>query len=262
MKDLRATVAGAKVIQCLFNATIREAIRAKLLYIAIFFSVMILASGSLFGSVSIGDHVQIVKDFGLFSVSIVSVCFTIFTGSSLLNKELTQKTIYNIMSKPIFRWHFIVAKFAALAVIGSGLILSMGLVLMLYVSILQSSFDCSLFVAYVFMILEVILVAAILLFFSSIVVTPLLNGLFTVGIFIVGRCSVYLKGVPGVEVNTLQKVLYYILPHFDSLWVADGVVFQVFPDVTYFIFSLVYVILYSTILIVIACIVFNFKEFN
>lgn len=262
MKDLGTPVSGITAIRYLLIATIREAIRAKLLYIALFFSIMILASGSLFGSVSIGDHVQIVKDFGLFSVSAISVLFTILTGSALLNKELSQKTVYNIMSKPIFRWHFIVAKFAALAVIGSGLVLSMGLVLSLYTSALQSSFDFSLFVAYVFMMLEVILVAAIILFFSSIVVTPLLNGLFTLGVFIVGRCSVYLKGVPGGEANTFLKKLYYIVPHFDSLWVADGVVFQVFPDLTYLFYSSAYVILYSTILIIIACIVFNYKEFN
>jgi len=262
MADFGTPVTGLKAIRYLLNATIREAVRAKLLYIANFFSVMILASGSLFGSVSIGDHVQIVKDFGLFSVSVVSVTFTIISGSSLLNKELTQKTIYNIMSKPICRWHFIVAKFSALAAIGSGLVWSMGLVLSLYVSLLQSSFDCSLFVAYVFMMLEIILIAAIILFFSSIVVTPLLNGLFTIGIFIVGRCSVYLKGVPGGEVNTLLGKLYYVVPHFDSLWIADGVVFRVFPDFMYFFYSSAYVILYSTILIIIACIVFNYKEFN
>jgi ABC-type transport system involved in multi-copper enzyme maturation permease subunit len=262
MADFGTPVTGLTAIRYLVSATVREAVRAKLLYVAIFFSVMILASGSLFGSVSIGDHVQIVKDFGLFSVSIVSVLFTILSGSSLLNKELSQKTIYNIMSKPICRWHFIVAKFIALALIGSGLVLSMGGLLSLYVSALQSSFDISLLVAYVFMMLEIILIAAVIMFFSSIVVTPLLNGLFTIGIFMVGRCSVYLKGVPGVESNSFQKSFYYVVPHFDSLWVADGVVFKVFPDITYFCYSLAYVILYSTMLIITACIVFHYKEFN
>jgi ABC-type transport system involved in multi-copper enzyme maturation permease subunit len=262
MTDFRQPLTGVTAIRYLFGATIREAVRAKLLYIAIFFSVLIVASGSLFGSVSIGDHIQIVKDFGLFSISIVSVFFTILSGSSLLNKELSQKTIYNIMSKPIHRWHFIVAKFAALAVIGSGLVLSMGLVLSCYISLLQGWFDSSLFVAYFFMMLEIVLIAAVILFFSAIVVTPLLNGLFVMGIFIVGRCSVYLKGVPGMESNSFLKSFYYLVPHLDSLWVADGVVFYVFPDLRYFFYSYSYVILYSAILILTACVVFNYKEFN
>jgi hypothetical protein len=100
------------------------------------------------------------------------------------------------------------------------------------------------------------------MFFSSIVVTPLLNGLFTMGIFIVGRCSVYLKGVAGMESHAFFKYFYYVVPHFDSLWVADGVVFKVFPDLTFFCYSSIYVMLYSTILVITACIVFNYKEFN
>ena len=255
-------VSGTITIPYLVSATIREAIRAKLIYVSLFFSLMIVASGTLFGSVAIGDHIQIIKDFGLFSVSIVSIFFTILSGSSLLSKELSQKTIYNIMSKPICRWHFVIAKFIALAIIGSGLVLSMGVILSCYVSLLQLSVDFSLLVAYVFMILEVVLIAAFTLFFSSIVVTPLLNGLFTIGIFIVGRSSEYLNETAQVSGNTLLKLLYNVLPHFDSLWVGDGVVFRVFPDPTFFFLSLVYVFLYSSILIITASVVFNYKEFN
>jgi len=166
------------------------------------------------------------------------------------------------MSKPICRWHFVIAKFIALAIIGSGLVLSMGVILSCYVSLLQLSVDFSLLVAYVFMILEVVLIAAFTLFFSSIVVTPLLNGLFTIGIFIVGRSSEYLNETAQVSGNTLLKLLYNVLPHFDSLWVGDGVVFRVFPDPTFFFLSLVYVFLYSSILIITASVVFNYKEFN
>src|SRR4029450_6500138 len=94
--------------------TAREAIRNKLLYSILLFAVLVVAVAALFGSVSIGDSMKFVKDFSLMSVSLFGVAIAVMLGVSMLNKEIGRKTIYNILSKPVARWEFIVGKFLGL----------------------------------------------------------------------------------------------------------------------------------------------------
>ena len=48
------------------------------------------------------------KDFSLMSVSLFGVIIAIVLGVNLLHQELGRKTIFNILSKPVARWQFIV----------------------------------------------------------------------------------------------------------------------------------------------------------
>ena len=54
------------------------------------------------------------KDFSLMSVSLFGVIIAVVLGVNLLHQELGRKTIFNILSKPVARWQFIVGKFLGL----------------------------------------------------------------------------------------------------------------------------------------------------
>ena len=95
--------------------TFREAVRNKILYSVLAFAVLLVAISALFGSVTIGETQRVIKDFGLFALSFFGAISTIICGVSLLNKELKQKTIHNIISKPVARWEFIVGKYLGLS---------------------------------------------------------------------------------------------------------------------------------------------------
>jgi ABC-type transport system involved in multi-copper enzyme maturation permease subunit len=246
----------------LTHATVRESVRAKLLYGVVFFAVFLVVAGALFGSVAIGDHNQIIKDFGLFSISLMSVLYTILIGATLLHKELSRKTIYNIMSKPISRWHFVVAKFFGLIIVGEMLVLFTGAALSTYLYFLQGVVDFNLFYAYAFIMMELVLIAAFVIFFSCMVVTPLLNGLFALGIFIGGRSSEYLTQMSDISGSLLPDYIYYVTPHLDALWVGDDAVFGIVPTDDYILWSFLYVMAYSTILIVLAVFSFQRREFQ
>jgi hypothetical protein len=112
------------------------------------------------------------------------------------------------------------------------------------------------------MAFEIMLIAAITIFFSSIVVTPFLNGLFAISLFIVGRSANYLKVMADETGSPLLRYLYCLVPRFDSLWIGDGVIFGLYPDASLYFYSFLYVVLYSMLLIMIATIFFNNREFN
>src|SRR5690242_2971457 len=103
-----------KILALALN-TAREAVRNRILYSILFFAVLMVAVSAVFGAASIGDQVKYMKDFSLMSVSLFSVIIAIVLGVNLLHQELGRKTIFNILSKPVARWQFIVGKFFGLS---------------------------------------------------------------------------------------------------------------------------------------------------
>ena len=84
-----------KVMNIALN-TVRETIRSKILYSLFFFLILLLAVSAFFGTVTIGDQEKVIKDFGLFALSLFSVLYAVISGSLLLAKELQRKTLYNL----------------------------------------------------------------------------------------------------------------------------------------------------------------------
>src|SRR5262245_18703205 len=152
--------------------TAREAIRNRILYSILFFALLMVVISAVFGAASIGDQMKYMKDFSLMSVSLFGVIIAIVLGVNLLHQELGRKTIFNILSKPVARWQFIVGKFfglfATLAVVVG--LMSVGVVA--FFGHMAGHVDWGLASAAVAALLEIMMVIAVALFFSSLVVTP------------------------------------------------------------------------------------------
>jgi ABC-type transport system involved in multi-copper enzyme maturation permease subunit len=125
--------------------TFREALRNKILYSVLFFAVLLIGISAFFGAVSIGQQEQVIKNFGLFSLSFFGAIITILSGVSLLSKELKQKTVYNILSKPINRWEFILGKYLGLTFTVCLLVALMGIGLVIFVACFERRVDWLLF---------------------------------------------------------------------------------------------------------------------
>ncbi|MBL7661951.1 ABC transporter permease subunit [bacterium] len=248
--------------------TFREAIRSKVLFTVFFFVALLIAIAAVFGSVSIGDHAKVVKDFGLFSISFFGAVVAIISGVSLLNKELKQKTIYNILSKPVTRLEFIVGKFLGLAFTTSIIIMLMGACVMTLTFFIEGKWDL-LFLQGIFMtILEIIVICAVTMFFSSLVVTTILSGLFTFAAYLGGRGIEYINyfftsgEFTRPELIPMAKLFRTILPHLNNFNFADRLVYGhpiSAPEATW---AVVYCLSYSMIVLILAAFIFDTREFN
>jgi ABC-type transport system involved in multi-copper enzyme maturation permease subunit len=244
--------------------TAREAVRNKLLYSILLFAVLVVAVAALFGSVSIGDQMKFVKDFSLMSVSLFGVAIAVMLGVSMLNKELGRKTIYNILSKPVARWEFIVGKFLGLL---ATLVLVVGLMttaLLAIVAAFEGRIDWTLALSGGMTVLELMILVAVALFVSAIVVTPTIAGLVTAAAFIAGRCAGYLDYFVGADqplvLRSLAKALYWILPHLDRLNVANQVAYGDAVAPAYVMTVGAYAFAYSGILLLLAIFMFSRRE--
>jgi len=249
------------------RTTFRELIRAKVLYSIIFFAVVLLLAAAFFGSITIGDRILVIKDFGLMVCSLFSVLFTLIAAATLLSKELSQKTIYNLLSRPIGRIHFIAGKY--LGVVSTAVLMVVMLIAGLFIFLLL--FDpvpaWLLFQAAFYIVLELIIVCGATMFFSAIVVTPSLAALFTAALFVAGRSVEYVRIFAESEQHSqgaaaFLKALYWILPHLERLNISNGTVYGDVLPLSHMFWSGLYALSYSAALLLIASFFFRRRDFN
>ncbi len=248
--------------------TFREAIRNKILYTVLLFVAVLLAAAAFFGSVTIGDQSKVIKDFGLFSLSFFGAVLTIITGVTLLNRELKQKTIYNILSKPVSRWEFMLGKHLGLTLTVSLLVAAMGVGLFGFVGVLEGRPDWLLFQGITLAVLEVVVLSSIVLFFSSMAVTTTLPGIFTLATYIAGHSIAYLtyfvQGEPstGTLANYMVSAFSWLLPDL-SLFNQNALIVYGTPvSGSHFSYALIYAVAYSIAALTLASAIFNNRELN
>jgi len=245
--------------------TAREALRSKVLYSIVAFALLVAAVGALFGSVSLGSQMKFVKDFSLFAISLFGVVIAVTIGVGMLHKELGKRTILNILSKPIGRAQFLLGKFLGLVATLALVVGAMDLVLVAAIGLFERELDVGLLAAGAAVMLELGIVVAVAVFFSAVVVTPTLAGLFTVGTFIAGRCAGYLSffqdEAHGAATRTVARVLYWILPHLDRLVITDQVVYGSNIPVAYLALAAVYAGAYAAVTLLLAVVILRRREF-
>lgn len=254
-----------KILAIALN-TYREAIRNKILYSIIFFALIVVGVAAVFGSASVGEPMKFVKDFSLMSVSLFGVVIAIVLGVNLLSKELGKKTIFNILSKPVARWQFIVGKFCGLFATLALVVALMSALLITLLAGLEGRVDWGLALASGTALLELMIVIAIALFFSAVVVTPTLAGLFTAAAFVAGRSAVYLQYFLTDEypasVHALARGLYWMLPHLYEYNIADLVVYGDMMTASYLVALCAYAAAYSAVMLLLSVAFFSRREFT
>ncbi|MDI7269265.1 MAG: ABC transporter permease subunit [Myxococcota bacterium] len=174
------------VIVAVARNTWKEAVRDRLLFGILFFGVAMLFSGLVLGEMSMYEERRVVVDVGLAGISLFSVVIATVAGVNLLYKEMERKTLFTVLSKPISRWQFVVGKFAGLAatILVVVTLMAVLLVLMLLVRGMKVPDALAGFVALI--AVESVVIIGLAVFFSSFA-TPFMSGVFTIGLFLIGR---------------------------------------------------------------------------
>lgn len=249
------------------RATFRESVRSKILYTIFVFALLLVLASAFFGTVSIGSQIVVIKNFGIFSISVFSIAFACISGSTLLSKEVQRHTIFTVLSRPLRRWEFILGKYLGMLLTVTVLIAIMGGSLSLLAAVIDGQPPSILLDAYLGVWFEAIIVCAAVIFFSSIVVTPLLSGLLSFGIFLTGRSSEYIlwfvrQGKLGASASRVLEGLYAVVPHLNFFDSTNSIVYGISPPEGYIYWAFVYSIGYAGILLCLAVVIFGRREFN
>ena len=199
--------------------TVREAIRNKLLYTLLAFSVLVIAAAVVIASLSYVEGHRIIQDIGLASIRLFSLGIAVFVGVGLIHGEVERRTIYVILSKSVSRADFLLGKFLGLLLT---VWLQVGLMALAFgaVSLCTGApLDGGHALALLLIAGELIVLVALATFFSSFT-TPMLASLFTLGIWAAGQLSRDLLALAqqgdDPRLVTVARVLHRTLPDLAS----------------------------------------------
>jgi ABC-type transport system involved in multi-copper enzyme maturation permease subunit len=265
-------------IRCIAVSVFRESVRDRVPYNLVVFAVLLIGSSFLLGQLTAGQDVKIIKDLGLAATAVFGVFIAIFIGIGLVSKEVERRSIYSLLSKPIGRPQFIVGKYAGLVLTLAVNVAVMTAALYLVLAYLTYTerpevraawdapgVDPRMLLAILLIFMELMLVTAIALFFSTFS-TPLLAAALTFGLFIVGHFNTDLKNfdkiVDSPPAVWLARGVYHTVPDFSAFDIKTEVVHGLPVGAAYIGTTAGYGFAYIAALLVVSVLVFSRRDFK
>ena len=246
----------------------KESVRERVLYNLLLFAFLMIAAAILLGSISVGVEEFILVNFGLGAIAVFGLLMAIFIGIGLVSKEIERRTIYNVLAKPVSRAEFILGKYAGLllTLLVNTAIMTAGFYLALAVENRGlAGGGVTLLVAVYFILLQLAIVVGIAIVFSCFS-TPVLSAVLTFSVFVIGNLSEDIRRFGDVSHSpVLEKVtsfLYYVLPNFGNLNIITEAAHQVSVPGFLIVANTCYALLYITILVSAAVLIFEGREFR
>ena len=253
--------------------TFKEAIRDKILYNLLFFALLMIGASLLLATLTVGEQSKIIIDIGLASINIFGVLIAVFLGIGLISKEIEKRTIYNIIAKPVPRYQFLIGKYIGLllTIVVNTIIMGVGLYLVLISnelrwghSIFNVNFD--IWKAIYLILIELMVITAIALLFSTFSSSSTLSAIFTIAIYLIGHLTEELKLIGDNLQNFILKetinFFYYLLPNLDNFNVKGRVVYGLEVSGIYLSLVTLYGIFYIAVMLFLSGMIFQRRDFK
>ena len=256
----------------------RESVRDRVPYNLVVFAILLIASSYLLGQLTAGQDIKIIKDLGLAATSIFGLFIAIFIGIGLVSKEVERRSVYALLSKPISRAQFIAGKYAGLVltlavnVAVMAIALYVVLAYMTYLATPDSraawstpGTDPALLKAILLIFVELMLITAIALFFSTFS-SPILSAALTFAIYVAGHFNADLRNygeiVDAPVAAGLARVLYHVVPDLSAFDVKMQVVHGIAVPPGYVASTVGYGAAYIAALLLAATFIFSRRDFK
>jgi ABC-type transport system involved in multi-copper enzyme maturation permease subunit len=192
------------------------------------------------------------------------VLIAIFVGIGLVSKEIENKNIYTIVSKPVARFQFLLGKYLGLCLtlFINTVIMTSGLLAVLYFQ--DVPIHTVLFKALGMIMLEFMVITAVALLFSTFS-SATLSAIFTLAIYVIGHLTPDLKAF-GQKMEgtgrTMLEGIYYILPNLDRFNLKGHVTHQLEVPAGDLLMIAAYGVAYTGFLLMLASIIFQQRDFR
>ena len=251
-------------IRAIAGITFKEAKRDRVLYLLFFFAALGIVASRVLALLTVGDRIKIIKDVGLASISLFGVLMAILIGRGLVYKEIDKKTIFTLLAKPLHRAEFILGKFLGLVMTLFVMTLTMSIIFLAIVFAHTLRIEGALLVAVAYIFLELVLITAVAILFSSFS-TPILSSLFALGFYLIGHLSwglelILKKMAPGAG-RTFVRALYTVLPDLENFNFKTEVVHGLAIPPAIYLSSFVYGLCYTVFILALAILIFRRRDF-
>ena len=250
------------------KATFNEALRKKILNVFLLVAIALIIFSVSFAYFTARQEMTIIKSLGLGIIAIAGMFISVVLGINLIPAEIEKRTIYTILAKPVKRHEFLLGKF-----LGGTLTMLMNLVLMTVIFMLTVTWknawspDWALLKGSMMIFFQLFLLGSVAVFFS-IFTTPAVNFFLTSAVYIIGSLSEVTQAMMRDQnQNPIAKgffwLMHYLIPNFANFFTQNplihpGVVVQ--NEAVYYAENIIYALIYASILMIIAILVFDRRE--
>jgi len=256
----------------------KDSIRDRVPYNLVFFAVLLMAASFLLAQLTAGQDVKIIKDLGLAAASLMGVLIAVFFGIGLVAKEVERRSIYSLISKPITRSQFIIGKYLGLVFT---LIANLAVMAIAYYGVLAyldwqtpanikagweaAAIDPMLLKAFALIAVELMLVTALALFFSTFSST-FLSAALTIAVYVIGHFGEDLRALESFGaspvVAMMGRGLYYAFPNLAPLNVTAAVVHGQTVTAQHMLLASGSIGLYVAVRLVASTLIFERRDFK
>jgi ABC-type transport system involved in multi-copper enzyme maturation permease subunit len=245
--------------------TFREATRDRVLAGILLAGLAMLGVTQVVGVLSLGEERRLTVDIGLSGMALLGLFVVLLVGTSLVAKEIERRTIYNLLSRPIARYEYLIGKWAGLC--GALWIVCIILGCALWGVLRLRGFaghGLPLCQAVYMTGLELSVVTAIAVLFSALS-TPVLSSLYTLGFFLIGQWSYDLRGLAErapASLAALLNAVANIVPNLPLFNVRSLVASATGTSLDHLLMATVYALFYCACALALATAAFESRDFK
>lgn len=263
---MRATV--WRRVATIARNTFREAVRDRVLYNLVLFVLLLIAGAIFLSELSAAQESKIIVDMGLSACLLFGTFIAIFVGTGLVFKEIERRTIYAIFAKPVGRGEFLVGKYLGLSLTLAVNVAVMGLGVSIALMYVRGGWDAlalHIWPTIMLILLELMILVAVALLFSAFS-SPTISASLSFAVLIIGHFSSDLKTFAASMGTQSTRIffgaLYYLLPNFSHYSFITPAAHGQVPSLMHLFSALLYAVVYITVLLASATLIFNRRNFK
>lgn len=244
--------------------TLLDNLRKQVLQVVLILTLAAIGSTTLLSFFDLGVQVKILKDLSLAAILFCGGVMAIALSSGCIPAELQNRTAFPLLARPVRRSDYLLGKYLGTV---ATCLLCMLIIAAVFLGILgfyEHSFDITVAVGMVYILLEVAILAAVATL-CSIVVSPMVAATLTLGVFILGQVKTgYLHSAVERNASPVGKALlscvYFMLPNLDSFNFKDALVHHIAVPPAYLALVAAYALVYAAFVVSVSGVAFARKE--
>lgn len=252
------------IIWVIAKNTYREIIRQRLLY-GIFLIAALLTGASFFlATISLDQNSRVLQNTGLAAIHILTLFICVFVSTNSVAHDFDRRALYFLFPKPANREQYVLGKFLGFVLFLLTTLVILGGLFSLGVAFLNSAVLGVGLINMVYSFMEITLLLAIALLCSSFT-APLNASLYTLALYAIGHSQTSLQTFAKESGNGflhgILNVVYFILPNLEKFDIRKATLYQVAIPVSSVVWSIVYWVIFTSIILYLATLVMRKREF-
>lgn len=259
----------------IFAATLKGFIRDRLLQLLLVCALLIFLVVPALSLFSMRQVQELSVTLSLSAISLILLILTVILGSSSVWRDLDRRYLASVLGLPISRTSYILGKFAGIMVFIMIGCLLLGIAATVDIALVSAKYPSDIPVRWVEIWVSIIsdglkyiLVAAVALLFSSLSTSFYLPFVTTLAVYFCGSASQevyeyilgdYGKTLPGVT-RAMISGIYYCIPNFSAFDFKVQAVYALPIPLKGLVFTGMYFLLYTGIILMVAIWAFNRRE--